>query len=133
MKSLKLFSFCLLWCSLPLLLSSCTIGPCGVNWIWGSANHSQTVIAPKSTKNLGAFEIVAGMQTNFSLSTVRSCTLVGKQAANNDMQLQLDFYSTNANGTVDHIFERDDTVQGQQRAYRVWDMMVLMKPTVKLQ
>jgi hypothetical protein len=97
----------------------------------GCSKHSQTVIAPKNTKNLGAFELVAGIQTNFSLGTGRSCTLVGKQATNNGMQLQLDFYSTNADGTVDHQSEQDDTVQGQQMGYRIWDMMILMKPTVK--
>jgi len=96
-----------------------------------SSSKQHEVSAPKHKQDLGDFVLLAHTPTNFSLGAGRSCTLVGKQAANNGMQLQLDFYSTNADGTVDHISEGDDTVQGQQMAYRVWDMMIFMKPTVK--
>jgi hypothetical protein len=96
-----------------------------------SSSKQHEVLAPKHKQDLGAFVLLAQTPTNFSLGADRSCTLVGKQATNNGMQLQLDFYSTNADGTVDHISEGDDTVQGQQMAYRVWDMMIFMKPTVK--
>jgi hypothetical protein len=49
MKLLKLAFLCLLGAS---LLSSCTIGPCGVNWIWSSSGAA----APETNQVLTASE-----------------------------------------------------------------------------
>jgi hypothetical protein len=95
-----------------------------------SSSQKQVVVAPKTKIDLGSFVLLAQTPTNFSLGAGRSCTIVGKQVPSG-MELKLDFYSTNADGTVEHQSEGDSTVQGQQMAYRVWGTMIFMKPTVK--
>ena len=96
----------------------------------GCSKPAHTVTAPKITKDLGAFDLVAGTQTNFSLGTNRSCTLVGKQIPNG-VQLDWVFLLTNADGTVDRSQEHDETAQSQPSIYRVWDMAFFAKVTVK--
>jgi hypothetical protein len=96
-----------------------------------TSSQKQVVVAQTNKTNLGSFVLLAQTPTNFSLGAGRSCTIVGKQVGKDDMQLHLDFYSTNADGTVDHKWYEDNTVQGQQMLYRMWDMMIFMKPTVK--
>jgi hypothetical protein len=44
-----------LWGSLPWLLVSCTVGPCGVNWLWSGAQ-------PQTTG--GAVVCAVAIQTN---------------------------------------------------------------------
>jgi hypothetical protein len=96
----------------------------------GCSKHSHTVIAPKNTKDLGTFELVAETQTNFNLGTGRSCTLVGKQVPNG-VQLDWVFSFTNADGTVSITKEQDETCQAQSMGYRIGDMMIFAKVTVK--
>jgi len=40
MKLLKTYSLCLFGVSLWLLVSSCTIGPCGVSWLWSGSSET---------------------------------------------------------------------------------------------
>lgn len=96
----------------------------------GCSKPARAVTAPKIMKDLGAFELAAGTQTNFSLGTNKSCTLVGKQVPNG-VQLDWVFLMTNADGTVERSLEHDETAQAQPSIYRVWDMTFFVKVTVK--